>query len=65
MTSRKKAVWLTGSIVTLLVGVFVIPKLMQKGTGKIYKSSHYDIDFDNLGPEIIKKGNEENIEDGD
>lgn len=64
MKGREKAVWIAGSIAMLLGGIFVIPKLLKKYTVKIYKSSHDEIDFDNLGPEIVKKDNKEDIKNG-
>lgn len=30
-------------------------EMFKKGTGEIYKKGHRKIDFENLGPEIVKK----------
>lgn len=59
MTGQKKAIWIVGSIALLFMGIMIIPKSMKKYTGLIYKKSHGAINFDRLGPEIVKKKNEE------
>lgn len=44
-----------------VVGFIVIPPLLKKYTNKMYKVSlkKEEIDFDNMGPEIVKKDAEE------
>lgn len=44
-----------------VVGFIVIPPLLKKYTNKMYKASlkKEEIDFDNMGPEIVKKDAEE------
>ncbi len=49
----------------LFGGILVIPKLLKKYTVKFYKSCHNIIDYDNSEPEIVRKGNKEDIENGD
>ncbi len=47
-------------IALLLIGFLVVPKILEKYSNSIYKrTSHKDIDFNNLGPEIVKKDEEE------
>ncbi len=59
----KKALLVVGGIALTAVGFIVIPPLLEKYSAKMYKSSleKDEIDFDNLGPEIvpIKKSEEE------
>lgn len=47
----------TAFVATATVGVAVMPKLVKKGTAKVYKSSlrKEEINFDEMGPTIIKK----------
>lgn len=45
--------------VMLVIGIFIVPKCLKKGTGEIYKKGHRKIDFENLGPEIVKKDTKE------
>ena len=49
--------WIIILVVLLAIGIFVIPKLMKKFGGKLYKRSAKSItvDLDKLGPEIVKK----------
>ena len=57
MDSGKKYCWFIGIIVVVLIGVFVIPPIVKRLSNLLYKSSldKDEIDFDNLGPEIVKK----------
>ena len=52
----KKSNWIMG-LISLVVGIIVIPRLIKVLRGKIYKKSlkKDEIDFDNLAPEIVKK----------
>jgi len=52
---KKELVWIAGSVALLAVGVFVVPKLLKKATAQVYKNSQPEVDFDELGPEIVKK----------
>ena len=47
----------------VLVGLLFIPRLVEKLTNRIYrkKKEEENIDFDNMGPEIVKRS--ENRED--
>ena len=56
---KKELVWIAGSIALLAVGVYVVPKLLKKATAQVYKNSQPEIDFDEMGPEIVKKENTE------
>ena len=57
MSSGKTLCWVLGVIAITVVGIIVIPPLLKKYGVKLYKSSakKEEIDFDNLGPEIVKK----------
>ena len=57
MSTEKTAYWIIGITAVTMVGLLVIPPLMKKYGNKLYKASlkKDDIDFENLGPEIIKK----------
>lgn len=60
MISSKTAYWITGAVAVTIIGVIVIPPLIKKYGNKIYKSSLKNddpIDFDSMGPEIVKKDN--------
>lgn len=61
MSNLQKVFGNIGFITVLVFGIFAIPKIMKKCTGKIYKNNHEDIDFDELGPKIVKKTTEEEI----
>lgn len=56
MNSNKTILWMVGFMALVAVGIFVIPPLMKKYSNKLYKKSlkKDEIDFDNLGPEIVK-----------
>ena len=57
MSSGKTLCWVLGAIAITVVGIIVIPPLLKKYGVKLYKSyaKKEEIDFDNLGPEIVKK----------
>jgi hypothetical protein len=61
---RTQLIWIAGSVALLAVGVFVVPKILKKATAKVYKNSQPELDFDNMGPEIVKKENSEEYNDG-
>ena len=54
---KNKVWWWIGSSVLVVIGFTMIPYIINKYGNKIYKSSlkRDVIDFDNLGPEIIRK----------
>ncbi len=42
-----------------VIGILFIPKLVKKTSNKIYKNmKKEEIDFDNMGPKIVKKDEE-------
>ena len=47
----------TGAVGLTVVGIVVIPPFLRKYSNKLYKFStkNSEIDFDNLGPEIVRK----------
>lgn len=57
MKKKKGKVWWIVSLILVLIGFAVIPYFIDKYGNKIYKASLKGnvIDFDNLGPQIIKK----------
>ena len=57
------ALAVAGAIMMTAAGIIIIPRLMRKYSNKVYKASvkKDEIDFDNLGPEIVRKEN--NTED--
>ena len=59
MNTQKTVYWVIGVVAVTAIGFLIIPPLMKKYSNKIYKSSlkNDDIDYDNLGPEIVKKEN--------
>ena len=52
-----KVWWSIGSLVLVAIGFTVVPYYINKYGNKIYKSflKREVIDFDNLGPEIVKR----------
>ena len=56
-----KICWIICGVAIAAIGFAVIPSLVRKYSNKIYKNSarKEEIDFDNLGPEIIKKDHQE------
>lgn len=63
----KKTLIIAGGIVLTAVGFIVIPRLLDKYANKAYKSSlkKEEIDFDNMGPEIVPSKEKEDEESGD
>ncbi|MBR0399806.1 MAG: hypothetical protein IJH95_03190 [Mogibacterium sp.] len=59
MSTEKTIYWIIGIAAVTVIGFLVIPPLMKKYSNKLYKSSlkKDDIDFDKMGPEIVKKEN--------
>ncbi len=57
MDTDKTIWWVIGFIAVTVIGFLVIPPLIKKYGNKIYRSSLKNevIDFDNMGPEIVKK----------
>ena len=57
MSTEKTIYWFIRIAALTVIGFLVIPPLIKKYGNKIYKSSlkKNQIDFDNLGPEIVKK----------
>ena len=53
----KKAAVIVGSAAATVAGVLVIPTVINKLSSKLYKESigRKPIDFDNMGPEIVRK----------
>ena len=58
--------WILGGIVLTALGIMYIPLLIQRMGNKFSKwtSKVEDIDFDNLGPELVKKTRTEEINNG-
>lgn len=54
---KSKVWWIVGSLALTVIGFVVIPPLIDKYSSKVYKSfpKKNEIDFDNLGPEIVEK----------
>jgi hypothetical protein len=63
----KKTLIIAGGIVLTAVGFIVIPRLLDKYANKAYKFSlkKEEIDFDNMGPEIVPSKEKEDEESGD
>lgn len=63
----KKTLIIAGGIVLTAVGFIVIPPLLDKYVNKAYKFSlkKEEIDFDNMGPEIVPSKEKEDEESGD
>ncbi|MGF0145118.1 hypothetical protein [Sharpea azabuensis] len=63
----KKTLIIAGGIVLTAVGFIVIPPLLDKYANKAYKFSlkKEEIDFDNMGPEIVPSKEKEDEESGD
>ena len=61
MSTEKTIYWIIGIAAVTVIGFLVIPPLMKKYGNKFYKSSlkNDDIDFENMGPDIVKKKTEE------
>lgn len=58
---RKNVLIAIVGIALTVVGFIIIPPIIDKYGNKIYKASlkNEEIDFDNMGPEIIPKSTEE------
>ncbi len=56
----KNVLMLIGCAALTIAGFIIIPKLIKKYSRKVYKKSLEDeeIDFDDMGPEIIPNENE-------
>lgn len=52
-----KVLTVSGAVALTAVGCVVIPPLLEKSSNKAYKAlvKRDEIDFDNLGPEIVRK----------
>ncbi len=63
----KKTLIIAGGIVLTVVGFIVIPPLLDKYANKAYKVSlkKEEIDFDNMGPEIVPSKAKEDEKNGD
>lgn len=63
----KKTLIIAGGIVLTAVGFIVIPRLLDKYANKAYKFSlkKEEIDFDNMGPEIVPSKEKEDEESGE
>lgn len=63
----KKTLIIAGGIVLTAVGFIVIPRLLDKYANKAYKFSlkKEEIDFDNMGPEIVPSKEKEDEKSGD
>ena len=61
MKNSKIVVCVVGFVAVAIIGFLIIPPIMKKMGNKIYKSSAKkdEIDFDSLGPEIVKKDDKE------
>lgn len=62
--TKNKVLLAIGGIALTVAGFIIIPPMIDKYGNKIYKASlkKDDIDFDNIGPEIIKKESKEGEE---
>ncbi len=66
-SKQKKVKLIAGGIVLTVIGFAVIPPLLDKYANKAYKFSlkKEEIDFDNMGPEIVPSKDKEDEESGD
>lgn len=57
MKSRTTVYWVLGTCAFAAVGLFVVPQITMKISAKMYKANiqKEEVDFNNLGPEIVKK----------
>lgn len=60
----RKMLWFIAGVATTIAGFIVIPPLISQYGGKLYKASLKSevIDFDSMGPEIVKKSATESQE---
>lgn len=61
MGKGKTIVFIIGFAVVAIIGFIIIPPFIKNMSNKMYKSSakKNKIDFDDLGPEIVRKNNKE------
>ena len=61
MRTTKTVHWIIGIAAVTIVGFLVMPQIMKKCGSKLYKYSlkKDKIDYENMGPEIVKKGKAE------
>lgn len=59
--TTEKILLLFGAAMLMFVGFMVIPLIIDKGAKKLYRKSlkNDEIDFDEMGPEIIQSDKEE------
>lgn len=59
--TTEKILLLFGAVMLMFVGFMVISPIIDKGAKKLYKKSlkNDEIDFDEMGPEIIQSDKEE------
>ena len=59
-STMKKILMFLGAAALMVVGFIVIPPFIDKCANKLYKASlkKEEIDFDDMGPEIILKDKE-------
>lgn len=57
MGMKKTIYWIVGIAAVTVIGFLLIPQMMRKCSNKIYKYSlkKGEVDFENMGPEIVKK----------
>ena len=58
MEDNKTLWWILAAIILTVVGFAVIPPLIKRYSSKLYReiNKREKIDFDDLGPKIVKKG---------
>lgn len=63
--TEKKMLIIVGGIILTIVGFILVPPLMKKYSNKLYRSriDSDDIDFDSMGPEIVRKTKDSKTED--
>lgn len=66
-SKQKRVMLIVGGVVLTVIGFAVIPPLLDKCANRAYKSSlkKEEIDFDNMGPEIVPSKDKEDEESGD
>ena len=56
MDENKNLIVVLVAVVLVILGFLFVPKIINKFSNRIYKKmDKEEIDFDNLGPEIVKK----------
>ena len=60
-STTEKILIILGAAVLMIVGFMIIPPLIDKCSKKVYRASlkNEEIDFDDMGPEILRKDKEE------